>query len=165
MVNWNLLPGEKKIHLTKMSRVVFLKSYILSAVLVLVAFVSLFLPIELFNFVLFFLFIVLSIVPYFLAEGKRKKEMVLITTARVLIRKKSSDPASKGTIEEETISFDKITNVQVRQTKKQRMLKMGDVIFKIPGEEHTITDIHDPHAIERAVYKILNIEKQRGIIK
>ncbi|MCK4550511.1 MAG: hypothetical protein KAT91_01010 [Candidatus Aenigmarchaeota archaeon] len=165
MVNWNLLPNEKKIHLTKMSRVVFLKAYLISFALILIGIVLLFLPLGSFKYIIFILFLGASAIPALLVENKRKREMVLITTERVLIRKKSSNPESKGTIQEETILFDKITNVQVRQTKKQRMLKMGDVIFKIPGEEHTITDIHDPHAIERAVYKILNIEKQRGIIK
>ncbi|MCK5474171.1 MAG: hypothetical protein KAI53_02090 [Candidatus Aenigmarchaeota archaeon] len=165
MVNWNLLPDEKKIHLTKMSRVVFLKAYLISFALILIGGALLFLPLGSLKYTAFVLFLGASAIPAFLVEQKRKREMVLITTERVLIRKKSNDPEYYGIIQEETILFNKLTNVQVRQTKKQRMLKMGDVIFKIPGEEHIITDIHDPHAIERAVYKILNIEKQRGIIK
>ena len=164
MVNWNLLPNERKIHLTKMSRVVFLKMYLISAAIILVSFVMLFIPLGGIQYVLFLLFLFASAVPALLVEQKRKREMVLITTERVLIRKKSQDLETKGTIQEETILFDKLTNVQVRQTRKQRMLKMGDIVFKIPGEEHTITDIHDPHALERAIYKIKDLEKRASLM-
>ena len=164
MVNWNLLPNEKKIHLTKMSRVVFLKMYLISAAIILISFVMLYLPIGGVKYGLFLLFLFASAVPVLLVEQKRKREMVLITTERVLIRKKSQDLETKGTIEEETILFDKLTNVQVRQTRKQRILKMGDIVFKIPGEEHTITDIHDPHALERAIYKIKDLEKRASLM-
>ncbi|MEA3343334.1 MAG: PH domain-containing protein [archaeon] len=166
MVNWHLLANEKKIHHTTMSRKVFLKFYIFGILLValaVAAFVAPFvigdvLPVS--PHVAGVVLLVLSAVPIGIAERKKGREMILITTERVLVRKYDE---KSGGVNIEAIPFDKLTNVRVRQTRMQRMLNIGDVVFVVVSAEHVLKDIDSPYAVERAVYKIIEKEKERGM--
>ncbi len=164
MVNWHLLPNEKKIHNTTMSRKVFLKYYFAAVMLVVLSLAvfmmpylmpSLPIPAEIVGIVL----IVLALVPAGIAETKKCREMILITTDRILVRK--FDNVS-GSVNIEAIPFDKLTNVRVKQTRTQRMLHIGDVVFVIVTTEHVLKDIDNPYKIEKAVYRIMEKEKLRA---
>lgn len=161
MVNWHLLPGEKSIHETAISRKVFLKFYIGGVVLLALAIVSYFpsylgltLPLDGTLFAVAFLGG--SIVLLFLGENNRTNEMILITTDRILVRKYDSNTRD---INVEAIPFDKLTNVRVKQTLSQRLMNIGDIVFIVVSSEHVLKDIDSPYKIEKAVYKIIEKEK------
>ncbi|MFH1127451.1 MAG: PH domain-containing protein [archaeon] len=162
MVNWHLLPGEKKIHETTMSRKVFLKFYIAGIALIILAvavFASpLILTLPVSPEILGVVLIVASLIPLGIGENNKRREMILITTDRVLVRK--SDNVMGG-INIEAIPFDKLTNVRVKQTRTQRMLGIGDVEFVVVSTAHILKDIDDPYKIEKAVYRIIEKEKER----
>lgn len=173
MVDWHLLPGEKAIHETKISRMIFWNYYF--AVLVLLA-LSAFV-----NFTDFRKYgvklpvleisgamILLAGIIAFIAERLTAREMVLLTTERVLIRKrglddyemenndiKSSAVGMIGTVRMEALKLETITNVQVRQTMTQRILGMGDLAILAGQQEHIVKDMHHPFDIERAIYRII----------
>ena len=162
MVNWHLLANEKKIHETTMSRKVFLKFYLGGIVLVVLAVVAFVLPFVMPNlpvspYIAGVVLVVAALVLLGVGERKKRREMILITTERVLVRK--FDEKTKE-VNIEAIPFDKLTNVRVRQTRTQRMLNIGDVVFIVVSVEHVLKNIDSPHMIERAVYKI--IEKEKG---
>ncbi len=166
MVNWHLLANEKKIHHTTMSRKVFLKYYVLGmvlAVLGVTAFVVPFvmgdvLPVS--PYAAGVVLLVLSAVPIGIGEWRKRREMILITTERVLVRKLDE---KSGGVNIEAIPFDKLTNVRVRQSRMQRVMNIGDVVFVVVSEEHVLKDIDSPYMVERAVYKIIEKEKERGM--
>ncbi len=173
MVDWHLLPGEKAIHETKISRMIFWKYYFIAvALLALSAFV---------NFTDFSKYgvampkleasgamIALAGIIAFIAERLTAREMVLLTTERVLIRKrglnddemensdvKSSVAGMIGAVRMEALKLETITNVQVRQTMMQRILGMGDIAILAGQQEHVVKDMHHPFDIERAIYRII----------
>ena len=161
MVNWHLLPGEKNIHQTSISRKVFLKFYLGGFALFALAAGSYFsgslgliLPLD--STLIAVAFLSGSVVLLFLGENNRTNEMILITTDRILVRKYDSNTRD---INIEAIPFDKLTNVRVRQTLKQRILNIGDVVFIVVSAEHVLKDIDSPYKIEKAVYRIIEKEK------
>jgi len=161
MVNWHLLPGEKSIHETAISRKVFLKFYLGGFMLLGLAIVCYFpstfglsLPVDGTLFAVAFLGG--SIVLLFIGENNRTNEMILITTDRILVRKYDSNTRD---INIEAIPFDKLTNVRVKQTLQQRILNIGDIVFIVVSAEHVLKDIDSPYKIEKAVYKIIEKEK------
>ena len=163
MVNWHLLPNEKKIHDTTMSRKVFLKYYLASLLIIILAFTSFALPYLMPGFpippyIAGTVLIFLSLIPAGIAERKKRREMILITTDRILVRKFDK---STGSVNIEAIPFDKLTNIRVRQTRTQRMLHIGDVVFIVVSAEHILKDIDSPYKIEKAVYRIMEKEKMR----
>jgi len=161
MVNWHLLPGEKKIHETAISRKVFVKFYLGGFLLLGLAIASYFsaslgftLPID--GTMLSVVFLAISVILLYLGENNRTNEMILITTERILVRKYDSNTRD---INVEAIPFDKLTNVRVKQTLAQRIMNIGDVIFIVVSSEHVLKDIDSPYKIEKAVYKIIEKEK------
>lgn len=173
MVDWHLLPGEKAIHETKISRMIFWNYYFFAvALLALSAFV---------NFTDFTKYgveipkleasgamIAIAGIISFIAERLTAREMVLLTTERVLVRKrgltdeemekndlKSSASGMIGTVRMEALKLETITNVQVRQTMMQRILGMGDIAILAGNQEHIVKDMHHPFDIERAIYRII----------
>lgn len=167
MVDWHILPNEKKIHQTMMSRKVFLRYYLVFLVLSILAvlsFMESYILTELFRLVpassstIAAVFFVIALIFYFIGESRCSREMILITTDRVIVRKSGNVGSS---VNIETIPFNKLTNVRVRQTMRQRILNIGDVIFVVVAEEHILKDIDSPYTIEKAVYKIIEKEKER----
>ena len=159
MTNWHLLPGEKEIFETETSWKVFLKLSAAAAVFLILTFgvwvfkwFSFVKPIYSSTiFIIGFLFFFLK------ATLKRRQEKVLITNDRVLIRKGTAFAKQTNV---EAISYNNLINVSVEQTRSQKLLNVGNVHFKLSGEEHIMTDINDPYGIERAVYKIIEKEKE-----
>ncbi len=164
MVNWHLIPNEKKIHNTTMSRKVFLKYYLGAALLIILALVAFALPylmpdLPIPPHIAGIVLIFLALIPAGIAETKKRREMILITTDRILVRKFDK---SAGSVNIEAIPFDKLTNVRVKQTRTQRMLHIGDVVFVVVSTEHILKDIDSPYTIEKAVYRIIEKEKTRA---
>ncbi len=164
MVNWHLIPNEKKIHNTTMSRKVFLKYYLGAIILIILAIAALSLPfvmpdIPIPSYIAGTVLILLSLIPAGIAEMKRRREMILITTDRILVRKFDKPT---GSVNIEAIPFDKLTNIRVKQTRTQRMLHIGDVVFIIASVEHILKDVDSPYVIEKAVYRIIEKEKARA---
>ena len=173
MVDWHLLQGEKAIHETKISRMIFWNYYFVAIVLLsLSAFVNLTdfskygvaIPVLEVSGAMIFLAGVIA----FIAERLTSREMVLLTTERVLIRKrglndeelenndvKSSAVGMIGTVRMEALKLETISNVQVRQTMTQRILGMGDLAILAGQQEHIVKDMHHPFDIERAIYRII----------
>ncbi len=163
MVNWHLLPNEKKIHNTTMSRKVFLKYYFGAALFIILALAAFMLPylipdLPIPPYIAGIVLIFLSFIPVGIAETKKRREMILITTERILVRKFDK---STGSVNIEAIPFDKLTNVRVKQTRTQRMLHIGDVVFVVAAAEHILKDIDSPYLIEKAIYRIIEKEKTR----
>ncbi len=161
MVNWHLLPGEKSIHETAISRKVFLKFYLGGFMLLALAIASYFssslgLSLPLDSTLLAVVFLGGSVVLLFMGENNRTNEMILITTDRILVRKYDSNTRD---INVEAIPFDKLTNVRVKQTLSQRLMNIGDIVFIVVSSEHVLKDIDSPYKIEKAVYKIIEKEK------
>ncbi|MBU4246232.1 MAG: PH domain-containing protein [Nanoarchaeota archaeon] len=173
MVDWHLLPGEKAIHETKISRMIFWKYYFIAvALLALSVFVN-FTDFSKYNVAIPKLevsgaMIAIAGIIAFVAERLAAREMVLLTTERVMIRKrglnddemgnsdiKSSAVGMVGTVRMEALKLETITNVQVRQTMIQRILGMGDIAILSGYEEHVVKDLHHPFDIERAIYRII----------
>lgn len=162
MVNWHLLPGEKKIYNIKTSWKVFLKFYLLAFLFLGLSVYSLmfdFLPASVPTSYASTSFAGLFLVFFAIPTSKRNRERVLITTERVLIRKTAGIGKQTNF---ETVTFNNLINVRVLQSRSQKMLGIGDVVFKLSGDEHTATDVGNPYAIEKAVYKIIEKEKQVG---
>ena len=164
MVNWHLIPNEKKIHDTTMSRKVFLKYYLGAIILIILAIAALSLPfvmpdIPIPSYIAGTVLILLSLIPAGIAEMKRRREMILITTDRILVRKFDKPT---GSVNIEAIPFDKLTNIRVKQTRTQRMLHIGDVVFIVASTEHILKDVDSPYVIEKAVYRIIEKEKARA---
>lgn len=179
MVDWHLLQGEKAIHETKISRMIFWNYYFLAIVLLaLSAFVN-FTDFRKYGVAIPTLevsgaMIVIAGIVAFIAERLTSREMVLLTTERVLIRKrglnddemenndvKSSAVGMIGTVRMEALKLETITNVQVRQTMTQRILGMGDLAILSGYEEHVIKDLHHPFDIERAIYRIIEKKSEK----
>lgn len=161
MVNWHLLPGEKSIHETAISRKVFLKFYLGGFMLLALALASYFsqtlgLSLPLDSTLLSVVFLAGAVVLLFMGENNRTNEMILITTDRILVRKYDSNTRD---INVEAIPFDKLTNVRVKQTLAQRLMNIGDIVFIVVSSEHVLKDIDSPYKIEKAVYKIIEKEK------
>ncbi len=164
-MGFNLLPNEKKIHKTKMSRKVFLKYYITSFILfasavyaaffVSLAFIS--------SYVLGAFLLLVSAALSLFGEYRRGREIILMTTERILVQK--SGQKGRGSKEIEAFPLGSITNISVNQNLKQRILGIGDIVFKLSMEEHVITSIDNPHEIESAIYKIIDREKELGMRK
>ena len=158
MVNWHLLPGEIKIYETKTSWKIYWREYLLAFLVFSAgAYFLLYNPIAQIPYqyssgFLFAVFIVLFMKPTI----KRRKEMVLITNERVLIRR--GGMFSKQT-NLEAVTYNNLINVRVLQNRFQKTFNLGDIVFLLSGDEHKITDIDNPYAIERAVYKIIEKEK------
>ncbi|MCK5698520.1 MAG: hypothetical protein KAH93_01630, partial [Candidatus Aenigmarchaeota archaeon] len=115
MVNWHLIPNEKKIHDTTMSRKVFLKYYLGAIILIILAIAAFSLPfvmpdIPIPSYIAGTVLILLSLIPAGIAEMKRRREMILITTDRILVRKFDKPT---GSVNIEAIPFDKLTNIRV----------------------------------------------------
>lgn len=164
MVNWHLIPNEKKIHDTTMSRKVFLKYYLGAIILIILAIAAFSLPfvmpdIPIPSYIAGTVLILLSLIPAGIAEMKRRREMILITTDRILVRKFDKPT---GSVNIEAIPFDKLTNIRVKQTRTQRMLHIGDVVFIVASTEHILKDVDSPYVIEKAVYRIIEKEKARA---
>ncbi len=172
MVDWHLLPGETLIHQTKISRMVFLRYYFFALVLLGFSIAIQFskeakalnLPILEISGGLIFLAAIIT----FIAERFCGRETVALTTERILIRKRGvtdeeieSDDAKKGissifgSVRMEALKLETITNVQVRQEMRQRILGMGDLAIMAGNEEHVIKDLHHPFDIEKAIYRII----------
>ncbi len=178
MVDWHLLPGERAIHETKMSRMIFWNYYFfvvallaLSAAINLIDFEAYGAPqvpkLELSGALIFVAALITLI-----AERFTTREMVLLTTERVLVRKrglsdeemeksdvKSGISGAFGAVRMEALKLETITNVQVRQTMGQRIMGMGDLAIMAGNEEHVVKDLHHPFDIEKAIYRI--VEKRR----
>jgi len=182
MVNWHLLPGERAIHETKMSRLVFWNYYFLALVLLLISaavnlidFAAYNVPVQIPKLEISGTLIVISIVITLIAERFTTREMVLITTERVLIRKrglgdddieksdvKSGITGTIGSVRTEALKLEMITNVQVRQTMGQRIMGMGDLVILAGMEDHIVRDLHHPFDIERAIYRIIEKKNDKG---
>ncbi len=184
MVDWHLLPGETLIHQTKISRMVFFRYYFLVLVLLgMSAYMNLSEQIKALNIPTLEAsgaLIILALIITFIAERFTGREIVGLTTERVLIRKRGltdeemeSDDAKKGVsgifgaVRMEAIKLETITNVQVRETLGQRIFGMGDLAVMAGNEEHVIKDLHHPFDIEKAIYRIIekkgeNANKNRG---
>ncbi len=179
MVNWHLLQGEKAIHETKISRMIFWNYYFFAvALLALSAFVNFTdfskYGIEIPKLEVSGAMIAIAGIITLIAEKLATREMVLLTTERVLVRKrglsdeemekndiKSSASGMLGTVRMEALKLETISNVQVRQTMSQRVLGMGDIAILAGQQEHVVKDMHHPFDIERAIYRI--IEKRSDI--
>lgn|GEM_PF-1846149 len=173
MVDWHLLQGEKAIHETKISRMIFWNYYFVAvAMLALSVFV---------NYTDFSKYgvaipklevsgamIAIALIISFIAERLTAREMILLTTERVLVRKRGLDDSEMekndlkssasgviGTVRMEALKLETITNVQVRQTMMQRILGMGDIAILAGNQEHVVMDMHHPFDIERAIYRII----------
>ena len=173
MVDWHLLPNESSIHETKISRMVFWNYYFIAiAVLILSAVINL-TDYSMYNIVVPKLqisggLIVVAAALAFIAERFTSREMVLLTTERILIRKRGlnddelEDTGVKkgvssvlGSVRMEALKLETITNVQVRQTVGQRIFGMGDLAILAGNEEHVVKDLHHPFDIEKAIYRII----------
>lgn len=163
MVNWHLVPDEKKIHEVEVSRKLFLSNYLISALFFAGAGGVFLIDYDFPKLYASALLAFGGLVTLFAVERKRSNEMMLITNQRVLIMRQPD--GVRGSMTLESIPFEKLSNVQVMQTAKQRVYGIGDVVFKLPGEEHVVTDIAHPYEIERAIYRILEIEREKGMIK
>ncbi|MCK5234033.1 MAG: PH domain-containing protein [Candidatus Aenigmarchaeota archaeon] len=161
MVNWHLLPNEKKIHQASVSRKLFYSYYFVVALFFVAAVGINFIDYPLPKMESSIALLAGGFIALFAVERKRSMEVMLITDERVLILRQPD--GVRGPMTMESIPFDKLSNVQVVQTRKQRILGTGDVVFRLPGEEHTVTDIAHPYEIERAIYRILDIEKRAGV--
>ena len=161
MTNWHLLPGEKEIFETETSWKVFLKFYLLTAGAVGLSIAGFFgfLGSFMSTTIIGSVFLIAAIIFFLKATLKRRQEKVLITNDRVLIRKGTAFAKQTNV---EAISYNNLINVSVEQTRSQKLLNVGNVHFKLSGEEHIMTDINDPYGIERAVYKIIEKEKEIG---
>lgn len=182
MVDWHLLSGERKIHEAKMSRIVFWNYYFFAVILLAVSAAV--------NFVDFAAYgapeiprlqtsgalILIASIVVLLAERFTTREMVLLTTERVLVRKrgladaemedsdmKKGVASSFGSVRMEALKLETITNVQVRQSIGHRLLGIGDLVILAGYEEHIIKDLHNPFEIERVIYRV--IEKKNEMRK
>lgn len=164
MVNWHLLPNEKPIFETETSWKIYWKYYFLAAASAILSIVVWIVPALKFvpPFYSSLLFIVLALILFLIPAFRRRHEMVLITTERVLIRKGTSLSSQRNV---EAVTYNNLINVSVQQNRIQKIFGYGDVHFKLSGEEHIMTDIDDPFGIERAVYKIIEKEKEIGKMK
>ena len=163
MVNWHLLPNEKRIHQASVSRKLFFSYYFVVALFFVAAVGINFIDYPIPKLYPPIALLVGGFIAYLAVERKRDMEIMLITDERVLILRRPE--GVRGSMTMESIPFDKLSNVQVVQTRKQRIMGTGDVVFKLPGEEHTVTDIAQPYELERAIYRILDIERKKGVSK
>ncbi len=163
MVNWHLLPNERKIHQASVSRKLFFTYYFVVALFFVAAVGINFIDYPIPKLYPSLALLAGGFIALFAVERKRSMEVMLITDERVLILRQPE--GLRGPMTMESIQFDKLSNVQVVQTRKQRIIGTGDVVFRLPGEEHTVTDIARPYEIERAIYRILDIEKRAGTLK
>lgn len=163
MVDWHLVPDEKKIHEVAVSRMLFLSNYALVALFFAAAGGVLFVDYVFPKFYASLFLAACGLVALFVVENKRSTEVMLITNQRVLIRRQQGMVGGPVTLE--SIPFEKLSNVQVMQSMRQRIYGIGNVVFRLPGEEHIVTDISHPYEIERAIYRILEIEREKGMIK
>lgn len=162
-VNWHLLGDEKPIHECRVSWKMYGLYYLAGFFLLGIA-----------GYLYFFLYdiayvrqpatsIVLATIGFILvsmARWKSRKELVLLTTERLLIRKKSGEGMFKET-NIEALAFNKIDDVQVHQTFLQKIFGMGDLHFRVSGQEHLLENMDNPQELERAIYRILEKEKLR----
>lgn len=163
MTDWHLVPDEKKIHEVAVSRMLFLSNYALVALFFAAAIGVFFID---YDFPKIYASLFLAgggLVALFAVENKRSSEVMLITNQRVMIRRQEGVVGGQITLE--SIPFEKLSNVQVMQTTRQRIYGIGNVVFRLPAEEHVVTDISHPYEIERAIYRILEIEREKGMIK
>lgn len=175
MVNWHLLPDEKKIHETQISRKLpyFLKFYLIIGFLVISAiwllFSNLTLPVS--KYLLSLVLIVIAVLIDFVIVGReRKREMILLTTNRILVRKQGGGlmkDLEKGQVKTEQIDLDSIVNISVSQQGflKSKILNIGDITFVVSGIDHVVRNVDDPYKMERAVYRIIGEEKKLEGIK
>lgn len=163
MVDWHLVPNEKKIHEVAVSRKLFISSYFIAALFFIASAGAPFIDYDFPKFYVSSALVVGGFMSLLAIERKRSSEVMLITDHRVLIMRQPGGVG--GPITMESIPFDKLSNVQISQTTKQRIYGVGDIIFKLPSEEHVVNDISHPYEIERAIYRILEIEKEKGMLK